>query len=228
MAYPNMLASGTSATMTARSTLTSVDVINPRRSEMSAPDRTLMGRGHFNLDLHDRLEQDRSGLQKRVAKRRPRADLERQVGRVDRVTAAVHKCHLDLDDLKPGERTLRPGHLEALVHRRDVLGRDSTAGHLALELILLLVHGGQGRERADDMGVLAGSAGLLLVLVVKRDLLGRGFAVVDLRRARLDVGFVLPPRPLQVDVKVKLAHAGDDRLVRLIVVGGSGRSDLPS
>ena len=41
------------------------------------------------------------------------------------------------------------------------------------------------------MGVLAGAAGLLLVLVVELGLAGRGLAVADLGRADGDVGLVL-------------------------------------
>ena len=83
---------------------------------------------------------------------------------------------------------------------------------------------GQGLEPADDPGVLAGAAGLLLVGVVELHGLADGLAVGDLGHARLDLGLVLALHALDVDVEVELAHALDDGLVGLRVdVGPEGR-----
>jgi hypothetical protein len=54
--------------------------------------------------------------------------------------------------------------------------------------------------------------------------LGDRLAVRDLRRRGHDLGLVLALHALDVDVEVQLAHAGDDRLVRLGVdVHAEGR-----
>ena len=47
--------------------------------------------------------------------------------------------------------------------------------------------------------------------------LGGRFAVADLRRADLDLDVVLAANPLDVNLQVQLAHAGDHRLARLFV-----------
>ena len=83
---------------------------------------------------------------------------------------------------------------------------------------------GSGLQHADDVGVLARAAGLLLVLVVERRRLGRRLAVADLRGADGAVDLVLAADPLDVDLQVQLAHARDDRLARLLVdVDAEGR-----
>ena len=44
------------------------------------------------------------------------------------------------------------------------------------------------------------------------DQFGDRFAVVDLRRPHFDTGFVFALHPLDIDVEMKFAHTGDDRL----------------
>ena len=79
-------------------------------------------------------------------------------------------------------------------------------------------------QLADDVGVLARAAGLLLVLVVERRLAGRRLAVADLGGADGALDLVLAADPLDVDLQVQLAHARDDRLAGLVVdVDAEGR-----
>ena len=72
-------------------------------------------------------------------------------------------------------------------------------------------------EVADDVGVLARAAGLLLVAEVVFDRLGRALAISDLRLADQAFALVLAANPLDVDFEVQLAHAGNQRLARLLV-----------
>ena len=69
------------------------------------------------------------------------------------------------------------------------------------------------------MGELAGAAGLLFVAIIERGLAGRGLAVADVRGADGDVGLVFALHPLDVNVEVQLAHAGDERLAGLGIGG---------
>ena len=85
---------------------------------------------------------------------------------------------------------------------------------------------GSSVEPADDVGVLARAAGLLLVPDVELGGLRGRFAVVDLRRADFDLDLVLAADPLDVDLQVQLAHAGDDRLARLFVGARRAASGL--
>ncbi len=75
----------------------------------------------------------------------------------------------------------------------------------------------QALELADDVGILAGTAGLLLVLEVELGGLGGRLAVADFRRTDFDLDAILAANPLDVDIQVQLAHAGDDRLGRFLV-----------
>ena len=83
---------------------------------------------------------------------------------------AVLESHLDADDLVAGDRPLVHRFAEPLLHRGDVLGRDPAAGDLVLEDEGSGDCGSQRDQPADDVGVLARAAGLLLVLVVERRL----------------------------------------------------------
>ena len=68
----------------------SVDTIMPRRLiEMSPTTGPWKLLGHFDFDLHDRLQQHRLGLQERLAEAVLGADLERHVRAVDFVIRAV-------------------------------------------------------------------------------------------------------------------------------------------
>ena len=106
---------------------------------------------------------------------------------------------------------------EALFHGGNVLLGDPAAGHFVLEDEGLVGVFGQHVEAADDVGELARAAGLLLVPDVELGRLGGRLAVVDLRRADLDLDLELAADPLDVDLQVQLAHAGDDRLAGLFV-----------
>ena len=70
--------------MTAKPERLSVPRITPRFEEIGAGDRPLELGRDLDLDLHDRLEQDRVGLAERLAEAVAGADLE---GHVDESTS---------------------------------------------------------------------------------------------------------------------------------------------
>src|SRR5262249_31640242 len=116
------------------------------------------------------------------------------------------------------ERPLLDGLAEALVARRDVLTRDRAADDLVDELV---VPHGVGRERlevAADFRVLTGAAGLLLMRIGDLRAAGDRLAIRDLRLAGDDFAVVLALHALDVNVEVKLAHAADDGLLRLLIL----------
>ena len=129
----------------------------------------------------------------------------------------VLKSHGDVDHRVAGEDTVLHGFLRACIHRGDVLARDATAGDLVLEDVAATLD----RRRLDvdlDLGELAGSTRLLLVGVVDLfDLLRDGLAVGDLRLAHVGLDLELAAHAVDEHLKVKLAHAGDDRLAGLLV-----------
>src|SRR5665647_179825 len=134
---------------------------------------------------------------------------------------AVVEGDPDAGDRDAAERALPQGRPESLLAGGDEFAGDAAAADLVGELEDAL---GQGFEPADDPGVLAGAAGLLLVRVVEVDGLADGLAIGDLGHAGPDLGPVFALHALDVDVEVELAHALDDGLVRFrIDVGPEGR-----
>ena len=67
------------------------------------------------------------------------------------------------------------------------------------------------------MPVLTATAGLLDQLANAVGVGGDGFAIRDLRFARVRVHFEFAEHPVTNDFQVQLAHAGDDRLAGVFV-----------
>src|SRR5690606_30849713 len=157
-----------------------------------------------------------------LAEGHPAGDLERELVRVDRVELAVEEAGLDALDGVARQRAAIEGALDALLHARDELPRDGAALDVVheLEARLALVR----RELDLDVGELAAPAGLLLVRVLVLDGRADGLAVGDLRLAHVGLDLELALEAVHDDLEVELAHAGDDRLARLLV-GGHLRSE---
>src|SRR5947209_1945553 len=173
--------------------------------------------GRPDLDGHDRLEQNRARLARRLLDRHRAGDLEGELGRVDLMVGAVGQRHFAFDHRVAGQHSELRGLLAAGVHRRDVLPRDPPAGHLVLELVPSAVAAG-GLEVDEHPAVLAGAAGLLLVGVLDLlDLAGDRLAVGDLRPADVRLDLELAAHPVDQHLQVQFAHSGDDRLAGLLV-----------
>ena len=171
----------------------------------------------LDLDLHHRLQQHGPRGGEVLPHAGPGTDLEGHFRTVDVVIRTVLDDHLQADDRIAGHRPLVDHLPETLLDgRNEVLG-DPPADDLVLELERLRGVFRQRLHAADDVGVLARAAGLLAVLGVELAGLRRRLAVVDLRRADLDLHAVFAADALDVDLQVQLAHAGHDRLGRLFV-----------
>src|SRR4051794_16449456 len=176
--------------------------------------------GRRYLDRHHRLEECRIGLAGRLLQHHRAGDLERHFRRVDLVVLAVEQRQLQPHQRVPGQHAVLHRVLGAGVDRRDELPRDATTGHRVDELVRRAV--GLHRQRLeldDDLRVLAGATGLLLVDEIE---LGHGaadrLAVGHLRLADVGLDVELSAHAVDQDVQVQLTHAGDDRLTGLLVV----------
>src|SRR3954453_9400003 len=166
--------------------------------------------GHEDLDLHDRLEDGRVCLGEGVLDGHRTGDLERHLRRVDVVIRTVEQRHLDVDDREPGVDAGRERLADALVHRLDVFARDRAADDLVDELVAgpLL-----GRLELDDgVAVLTLAAGLADEAAVALGGASDRLAVGDLWLADVGGDLELADHPVDEDVEVQLAHAGDERL----------------
>ena len=131
----------------------------------------------------------------------------------------VFQRGLHAHDREPSDRTLAQHRAKALFHRWDVFAGHATADDRILKLEALGRVFGQRLQVADDVGILARTTGLLLVLVVIGRATGRGLTVAHLRRTHLDLDLVFPLDALDVDVEMQLAHAGDQRFAGFVVGG---------
>jgi len=145
------------------------------------------------------------------------AVLKALLRRVDGVELAVVDHDADADDREADQGALGHRFFEALVAGRNELARNRATDGVVDELVLLDGIGRQRLDVADDAGELALAAGLLPVGVGEIGLARDGLAIRDLRLAGDDLALVLALHALDVDVEVKLAHAGHDGLRRLFV-----------
>ena len=172
---------------------------------------------HRDLDVHHGLEQLGLRLQHVLLEARASGQLERDRRGVDRVERAVVERDLGVHDRVARVGALLHRGLDALLHGRDELARDRAADDGVDELERRA--GRLGLEAQVDVAVLAGAARLLDVLVLALGGLRDRLAVGDLGRVDLRLDAVLALEAVDDDLEVELAHAGDDRLLRLLVVG---------
>ena len=142
--------------------------------------RTLEVGRTLDLDLHHGLQQHRPGGGEVLPHAGPGTGLEGHVRTVDVVIGTVFQRHLQADHRITGDGALVDHLAEALLNgRNEVLG-DSSAGDFLFEDEGLRGVFRQRLHAADDVGVLAGTAGLLLMLGVELAGLGGRLAIVDL------------------------------------------------
>src|SRR4028118_1752126 len=179
---------------------------------------------HDDFDVHHRLEQDRVGPLEGLLRGHGARDLERHLGGVDVVVGPVDELDLDVDDRKTRHDTAVHRALDALVHARDVLPGDHTADDLVFKLVALLL---VVFHVDDGVAVLAAATGLAHEAALDAlDALAHGLPVGDLRAANVGVHPELAQEPVHDDLEVKLAHAGDNGLTRLLVAAHGERRVL--
>ena len=135
---------------------------------------------------------------------------------------AVYERGLHVDDLVAAEDAGLHGALDALVHAGDIFLRYRAAVDVVHELIALA--GLVGLNGELDVRELAAAAGLAHEARVDGGGLGDGFLVGDLGLADVRLDLELAQQPVDDNLEVQLAHAGDDGLARLLVgIGLEGR-----
>src|ERR1700674_1491952 len=107
------------------------------------------------------------------------------------------------------------GLFDALLDRRNEFARHGTADDAVLELDTLA--GPVGFDPQPHVTVLAAAAGLLDVLAFGLDRAANGLAIGHLRLADIGLDLELALHAIDDDLEVQLAHAGDQRLPRLLV-----------
>ena len=90
--------------------------------------------GVVHFHLHDRFEQNRTGLLDGVLEREDAGHLERQFVRVHFVERAVDDLHLDVNDRVAGKHAALDGFLDAVDDRRNVFLGNRAADDLVLDL----------------------------------------------------------------------------------------------
>ena len=171
--------------------------------------------GTTYLDAHDRLEQHGLGFLRRVLERHGAGNLERHFRRVDIVVRAVVQLDAHVVDRIAREHAARERFLDAHVDRLDEFLRNRSALRLVLEDVTRARLAGIQMDL--HVAVLAAAARLLRVLHFAVGRARERFLVRDLRLAdgRLDAELAL--QPVDDDLEVQLAHAGDDDLTGLLV-----------
>ena len=137
-------------------------------------------------------------------------DLERHVGRVDGVLLAVKEDDFGVHHREVREYTLAGAFHDALLHRADVLLWHGAADDAVFEL-----DAPASRQRPDlqlNACELPVAAGLLLVRVLCLALRADCLAVGHAWRVHLQLDTELAFDPLQVDLDVRVAEAGEDHL----------------
>src|ERR687897_602498 len=180
--------------------------------------------GHHYLDVHNGLQKDRVGPLEGYFDGHGTSDLERHLGRVDLVVRTVDQFDPDIDHGVARDDAGIQRLLDALIHTGDVLPRDDAADDLVVELVacLVVVLGVD-----DRVAVLAPATRLPHEPALDAlHALADGLAVSDLRTADVRVNPELAQEPVNDDLQVQLAHAGNDGLPCLLVAAHGKRGVL--
>src|SRR5215208_4867412 len=180
--------------------------------------------GHHDLDVHNGLEKDRVGPLEGLFDGHGTSDLERHLGRVDLVVRTVDQLDPDIDHGVARDNAGIQRFPDALIDAWDVLPRDDAPDDLVVELVacLVVVLGVD-----DRVAVLAPATRLPHEPALDAlHALADGLAVSDLRTADVRVNPELAQEPVDDDLQVQLAHAGDDGLPGLLVAANGERRVL--
>src|SRR5690606_20292274 len=168
-----------------------------------------------DLDLHDRLQQDRTCLGEAFLERHRAGDLERHFIGVHVMVRTIDGANLDVHDGETGKRAILHRFLNALVGGGDIFLRHHTTNDGAFEDIagttFLRLH------LDDDVTILATATGLAHELAFLLERLADGLAVGHLRLADVGLDVEFATHAINDDIQVQLAHTRDDGLTRLFV-----------
>src|SRR3984957_19467941 len=173
--------------------------------------------GGNDLDLHDRLEQNRTALLQALAERRAGGDFEGERRGVDVVIGTVDQCCLDIDNGEAGKHARSHDAIDAFFDTGNVFLRHRAADDLGFE------RRSRARfrrlEHQHDLGELTRAARLLLVGIVDLGLLRQPLAIGDLRRADARIDLVGAPEDIDFDIEVKFAHSLQNGLAGFLIGG---------
>src|SRR5207244_3213068 len=179
-----------------------------------ANDGALVLRGRDDLDVHHRLEEHGLGLPAALLETDGGRDLEGHLARVHVVVAPVRQRDLDVHHGIACEHARFSRFLDALLDRGHVLAWDGGALELVLEdHALARLRGGLDLE--PHVAVLSAAARLAHEAPLRLRLLADRLAISDLGLADVGLDLELSQEPVDDDLEVQLAHAVDERLVRL-------------
>src|SRR2546425_7322644 len=190
---------------------------DPTAAAVQIPDdRAHVLLGRHDLDVHHGLEQHGLGAPAGFLEADRRGDLERHLRRVDVVVRAVGEPDLDVHHRVAGEHAGVERLADTLLDGGNVLPRYRAADDLVLELEALPR---VGLDLEVDVAVLAAAARLSHVAPLRLRGLTNGLAVRDLGLADVGLDPEFAQEAVDDDLQVKLAHAVDQRLARLLVAG---------
>src|SRR5216683_613566 len=167
------------------------------------------------FDLHDRLQQDGSGLANGFAEAGLGGDFEGERVGIDVVETTVYQRRTEIHRRIVGKHPVYFLNLQALLDRRHELPGYRPADRFIDELESRAAF--QRLENDPHFGELAGTAGLLLVDVLFGQLLGEGLAIRDLRLAHGAFHAEFRAHAVQRDFQMQFAHAAQDGLTRFAV-----------
>src|SRR5471032_295741 len=169
-----------------------------------------------NLYRHDRLKQLTTALLGQLLGRHGSSHLERHLVGVDVVVRTIKNGSLQADQRIAGNNTVLHLLFDTLLDSRDVFLRNHTTHYFVHELQTFLTFVSRSKTN-PAVTELATTAGLTNELTFDFAVLRDALTIGNLRLT--DVGFdvELTAHPVNQDVQVQLAHAGDDRLTSLFI-----------
>src|SRR6266699_1087978 len=170
--------------------------------------------GHFDRGFHDRLEQDRAGIERSLSDGQRACDLEGHVVGVDLVELAIDERDPDVNHRVTGDDPL--GHVvhDSLLDRGAEVLRDGAAEDLVLPDEAFAALGRRDLDDADP--VLPVAARLFDVAALGPAVTGHRFPVGHARRLGCRLDAVLPLQLLEGHVEVDVAQPRDDQLLGLL------------
>src|SRR5262245_4725648 len=181
------------------------DLIDPRRCLA----------GHMQVDMNDRLEQNRLTLVHAVRHGHAGRRLEGHFRGIDAVVAAVRQVDLDVDH-REAERPVLHVFDDAGLDRGDILLGHHAAGDRVAEQEAFAP--GPRGNLDHDVAELAVSARLLLVTAAHLHALADRLLIGDVTRLRAGIDAEFPGKALECDPEMHLALAPQHHFVGFLVV----------
>ena len=179
-----------------------------------------------DLDLHDRLHEDRFSLSTSLFECHLSSDLEGQLIGVNRVETTIHEGYLQAVKRISCKNTILHSHLEALLNGWDVLLRHVTTLDNVFELKTAREVSVSRLNANDDVSELTTTTGLFLINLTQLNRSTDSLTVSHLRTTLVTLYLELTFQTVDDDLQVQLTHTADDSLTCLLVGFNSERRIL--